>query len=69
MTIQNDGMATGMFSDPEYIAEIQQAIREADAGVFATDAEVAAVRAKWHLDLEHRGRKADIKTPRQRSDG
>ncbi|HAF02113.1 MAG TPA: CopG family transcriptional regulator [Methylophilaceae bacterium] len=29
------------------IAEIHQAIQEADAGDFATDAEVSAVLAKW----------------------
>jgi len=29
------------------VAEIKQAIKEADAGEFATDAEVKAVRAKW----------------------
>ncbi len=29
------------------VAEIQQAIKEADAGDFATDEEVRAVKAKW----------------------
>ena len=34
----------------EWTEEICQAIREADAGEFATDAEVAALRAKWKCD-------------------
>lgn len=34
----------------EWAENIQQAIREADAGDFATDAEVAALRAKWKCD-------------------
>jgi RHH-type transcriptional regulator, rel operon repressor / antitoxin RelB len=29
------------------VAEIKQAVKEADAGDFATDAEVKAVRTKW----------------------
>jgi RHH-type rel operon transcriptional repressor/antitoxin RelB len=29
------------------VAQIKQAIKEADAGDFATDAQVNAVRAKW----------------------
>jgi predicted transcriptional regulator len=29
------------------VAEIKQAIKEADAGEFATEADVSAVRAKW----------------------
>ncbi|MCL1939639.1 MAG: hypothetical protein FWG04_03130 [Desulfovibrionaceae bacterium] len=29
------------------VAEIQQAIKEADAGDFATDEEVQAIKAKW----------------------
>jgi RHH-type transcriptional regulator, rel operon repressor / antitoxin RelB len=32
------------------VAEIKQAIKEADAGEFATDAEVNAVRAKWGVN-------------------
>ena len=31
----------------EWAEDIQRAIREADAGDFATDAEVAALRAQW----------------------
>ena len=33
--------------DAEHVAEIEAALREADAGDFATDAEVAAVFARW----------------------
>jgi RHH-type rel operon transcriptional repressor/antitoxin RelB len=32
------------------VAEIQKAIKEADAGDFATEAAVSAVRAKWSGD-------------------
>jgi len=32
----------------QVIGEIQQAIQEADVVDFATDAEVAALRAKWN---------------------
>jgi len=31
------------------IAEVEVALREADAGLFATDAEVAAVARKWSV--------------------
>lgn len=33
--------------DAEHVAEIEAALREADAGDFATDEEVAAVFARW----------------------
>ena len=33
--------------DAEHVAEIEAALREADAGDFATEAEVAAVFARW----------------------
>lgn len=33
--------------DAEHVAEIEAAVREADAGDFAADAEVAAVLARW----------------------
>ena len=36
--------------DAEHVAEIEAALREADAGDFATDAEVAAVFARWSAD-------------------
>ena len=36
--------------DAEHVAEIEAALREADAGDFATDAEVAAVFARWIAD-------------------
>jgi predicted transcriptional regulator len=36
----------------EWTQEIRRAIQEADAGEFATDAEIAAVRAKWACDEE-----------------
>jgi RHH-type rel operon transcriptional repressor/antitoxin RelB len=32
------------------IAEVEAALREADAGLFATDAEVAAIARKWGVD-------------------
>ena len=50
MSTQERNETIGAFDDTECIAEIQQAIREADAGDFARDAEVAAVRAKWKCD-------------------
>ena len=36
--------------DAEHVAEIEAALREADAGDFATDAEVASVFARWSAD-------------------
>ena len=36
--------------DAEHVAEIEAALREADAGDFATDAAVAAVLARWSAD-------------------
>ncbi len=36
--------------DAEHVAEIEAGLREADAGDFATDAEVAAVFARWSVD-------------------
>lgn len=34
--------------DAEHVAEIEAALREADAGDFATDAEVAALFTRWN---------------------
>ena len=36
--------------DAHHIAEIEAALREAEAGDFATDTEVAAVFARWSAD-------------------
>jgi RHH-type transcriptional regulator, rel operon repressor / antitoxin RelB len=36
--------------DADHVAEIEAALREADAGDFATDAEVEAVFARWSAD-------------------
>lgn len=36
--------------DAEHMAEIEAALREADAGDFAADAEVAAVFDRWSAD-------------------
>jgi RHH-type rel operon transcriptional repressor/antitoxin RelB len=36
--------------EAEHFAEIEAALREAEAGDFATDAEVAAVFARWSPD-------------------
>ena len=45
-----DAVAGYVTLDAEHVAEIEAALREANAGDFATDAEVAAIFARWSDD-------------------
>lgn len=45
-----DAVADYVALDAHHVAEIEAALREAEAGDFATDTEVAAVFARWSPD-------------------
>lgn len=47
-----DAVADYVALDAQHIAEIEAALREAEAGDFATDTEVAAVFARWSPDRQ-----------------